>query len=342
MYKYPQGSGWPRGWPSGRAAIIAEIGVNHGGDGDLAWEMIRSANKSGADFVKLQSFVMEDFLHPCVEYYSEVKSLELSLDTQRELFRKAGREGIGLITTPFDFASVDMADEFDPPAHKIASMDNDNIPLIRHIAQKGRPLLLSCGMAEIWDIGKAADVIRKTGNDKFVLLHCVSDYPAKPENLNLFMINFLRETVGCPVGFSDHSIGITGAQIALSLGAVVIEKHFTTDRRLAEKIPNADHAISIEPAELKTLSEFCESVGLMMGDAPRQLTETETEGKRKFKRGIYAKKDIEAGETLSLENSSLLRPVKGLRAGQWDSVNGKKAARSIRKNSPIFPSDVER
>lgn len=334
---YPAWSGWPRG----RAAIVAEIGVNHGGDGNLAWEMIRSAHKSGADFVKLQSFVTEDFFHPSVEYYSDTKSLELSLDRQRELFRKAGEGGIRLITTPFDFASVDMAEEFDPPAHKIASMDNDNIPLIRYIAEKGRPLLLSCGMAEIGDIEKAVSVIRKTGNDKFVLLHCVSDYPAKPENLNLSMIGFLREVFGCPVGFSDHCIGLKGSQIALSLGAALIEKHFTIDKGLAEKIPNADHGISIEPAELETLSGFCESVKIMMGDAPRRLTETETEGRRKFKRGIYAKKDIKAGETLGLENSSFLRPVKGLRAGQWDSVDGRKVTRDIQKNSPILPSDIE-
>ncbi|GMT41882.1 MAG: NeuB family protein [bacterium] len=335
--KYPDWNGWPRN----RAAVIAEIGINHGGDENLAWEMIRSAHKNGADFVKLQSFVMEDFLHPSIEYFSGMKLLELSLDRQKSLFGKAAEDGIRLITTPFDFASVDMAEEFDPPAHKIASMDNDNIPLIRYVAEKGRPLLLSCGMADIADIEKAVSVIRDTGNDKLVLLQCVSDYPTKPEHLNLSMIGLLRETFGCPVGLSDHSVGITGSQIALSLGAVVIEKHFTTDRGLAKKIPNADHSISIEPPELKTLSEFCRSVKVMMGDAPRRLTETETAGRDKFKRGIYAKRNIKAGETLNLGNSSFLRPVKGIRAGQWDLVDGRKVTRDIQKNSPIVSSDIE-
>lgn len=335
-YKYPR---W-KGWPQNRVAVIAEIGVNHGGDENLAWKMIESAHENGADFVKLQSFVIKEFFHPSLEYYSNAKSLGLALDKQRNLFKRAKQNGIELITTPFDFTSVDMVEEFDPAAYKVASMDNDNIPLLRYIAGKGRPVLVSCGMAGLGDVEKIVSVMRQADNDKLVLLHCVSDYPTRPEDVNLAMIGLLEKTFGCFAGLSDHSIGITSSQIAVSLGACVVEKHFTIDKTLAEKIPDADHNISIEPVELSVLREFCESVCVMMGAAPRMLTENEIEGRKKFKRGLYARKNIEAGEKVNLENVILLRPAKGVPAGHWDQVEGARVERNISKHQPIMFSDI--
>ena len=269
-----------KSWPRKRPVIIAEVGVNHGGNEHLAWDMIRSAHRHGADFVKLQSFITEDFFHPSLPYFLATKALELSFESQRMLFKKAHKQGIRLITTPFDFASVDMIEEFDPPAYKIASMDNNNISLIRYIARKGRPIFISCGMATLYEIKKAIEVMREEGNNKFILLHCVSNYPAEYNELNLSMIGLLRDKFNCPVGFSDHSIGLFASYLAIFMGATAVEKHFTTDRSLAKRFPEADHAISIEPDELQNLKEFREAVPVMIGMPQRMLNMTE-KAKRK-------------------------------------------------------------
>ena len=328
-------------WPVNRTAVIAEVGVNHGGDEELAWEMILSANKHGADFVKLQSFVIEEFLHPSLPYYSTSKSYELSLNKQRNLFQKAYARGIKLITTPFDFQSLEMAEEFNPPAHKIASMDNDNIPLIRKIAETKRPVLVSTGMASMEEIQKITEIFDEAENNMMVLLHCVSDYPTKAEDINLKMLQYYNKTFNCPTGLSDHSIGLTSALIAASLGAAVIEKHFTTDRSLVNRIPDADHDISIEPSELEELKLFCENISVRMGSAPSQLTGREVENKKNFRRGLYAKRDIVDGEVLSLDNVVLLRPVPCIPAGSWDNVVGKKFIKDISKYKPIQNTDLE-
>jgi N,N'-diacetyllegionaminate synthase len=333
-------SKWPD-WPESRTAIIAEIGMNHGGDEKLAFEMIRIAHDSGADFVKLQSYVMEDFFHPSLPYYHDTESMGLSFDTQRRLYEASCSKGIKLITTPYDAPSVDLFEEFDPPAHKVASMDNDNLPLIRYIAGKGRPVLISCGMADLGEIQKVTRIMQEAGNDKLVLLHCVSDYPTKPEDLNLAMIRLLKRTFGFPVGLSDHSLGLDSSFVAAAMQVAVIEKHFTTDRSLLEKIPEADHDISIEPDELRKLRDFCEAVPGMMGKALRPLTENEVQGRKVMRRGLYAKLDISQGEKLSLENTAFLRPVKGIPAGDWDHVCGKESLHRIEKLAPIMYSDLK-
>jgi N,N'-diacetyllegionaminate synthase len=330
-----------RDWPGNRTAIIAEVGVNHGGDEKLAWDMILSAHKHGADFVKLQSFVMEDFFHPSLSYYSTTKSYELSIDIQRGLFHKASEVGIKLTTTAFDFQSIDMVGEFDPSVYKIASMDNDNIPLIRYIAEKKKPVLVSTGMAHMEEIQKIVEIFKEAENDKLVLLHCVSDYPTTPENINLEMIRVYRETFNCPTGLSDHSLGLASALIAASIGATVIEKHFTTDRSLVDKIPDADHDISIEPHELEELKRFCEDVPIINGSPQRILTEGEMMGRKSFRRGIYAKRDIVVGEELDLENVVLLRPVSEIPAGCWDDIVGKKFVKSVSRYQHIQYSDLE-
>lgn len=330
---------WPN-WPQNRTAIVAEVGTNHGGDKDLAWEMIISAHENGADFVKLQSFVTEEFFHSSLEYYSSTKSLELSFEEQQVLFKKAGEEGIKLITTPFDFKSVDLVNEFAPAAFKIASMDNDNIPLLRYVAEKQMPIIVSTGMADLGEIQKIVEVVHSTGNDRLILLHCISDYPPKPEDLVLSMIDVLKSAFNQFVGFSDHTVGITSSCIAISMGVAVIEKHFTTDRSLAKRFPDADHEISIEPGELRNLREISESVPIMIGHAPRQLTENEVKGRTIFRRGLYARRDISAGENLTLGNTVFLRPVKGISVGKWDEVSGMKVNKNIPKNTPIFFSDI--
>lgn len=335
-YLYPV---W-KGWPGNRTALIAEIGVNHGGNESLAWEMIVSAYESGADFVKLQSFVTEEFFHPSLSYYADTKKYELTIDQQRRLFKKAIEKNIKLITTPFDRLSIDVADEFEPIAHKVASMDNDNIPLIKYIAEKQRPVLVSLGMSDMNEAQRVVKIMKEAGNDKLALLHCISDYPTEPKNLNLANIPFLKRIFGCFVGLSDHSLGITSSYIGASFGCAVIEKHFTIDHSLHEKYPDADNNLSIIPQELAALRKFCEEVPVMMGQVPRPLTKNEVAGRKNFRRGLYAKRDIAAGEKLSLENVVFLRPVQGISAGSWDEVENLAAKRTILKLEPVRFSDI--
>lgn len=336
-YHYPSWHSWPRT----RTAIVAEVGLNHGGDSERAWEMIQSAHEHGADFVKLQSFHTASLLHPSLEYYEETRALELSPAEQERLFARAKSRGIALVTTPFDTASLELAEQCDPPFHKVASMDVDNVPLVTRVAQTGRPVVVSCGMASHEEIGEVVDVLRANGNDKLVLLHCVSDYPAEERALNLAMIPFLQDRFRTFVGLSDHTLGLTGAYVASSLGAAVVEKHFTLDRSLASSMPAADHELSVEPEELRAMRRFSEAVPVVMGCAPRTLTENEESGRLNCRRGMYAGRDIAAGETLDLQNVTFLRPVRGLPAGAWDDIRGKRAACHIAANSPITAVRVE-
>lgn len=330
---------WP-GWPANRTAIVAEVGINHGGGATLAWEMIVAAHAHGADFVKLQSFHTEDFFHPSLDYYESTRRLELSEDAQADLFTRAKAAGIALVTTPFDARSLALAERFAPAFHKIASMDADNGPHLERLAATGRPLVLSCGMADMTEIETAVHTIRRAGNDKLVLLHCVSDYPAASETLNLAMLPLLHETHGVPVGLSDHSLGLDGAKVAASLGVAIIEKHFTLDRGMAKAMPDADHELSIEPDELASLRRFCEAVPRMMGTAPRQLTTNEQMGRRAFRRGIYAARDIAAGEQLDARNVAFLRPAEGIPVGAWPKVRGREAHRALVTGEAIAFTDV--
>ena len=331
---------WP-GWPDNRPAIIAEVGMNHGGDESLAWEMIQAAHENGADFVKLQTYSTERFFHPSLTYFDSTKSMELSCESTSELFINSEKKGIQLFTTPFDLESVDFIDKFSPKLYKVASMDNDNTPLIEHIAQKGKPIIVSCGMASFDEIYQVLETVKKTGNDQLVLLHCISDYPAKPESLNLEMIPYLKNKFNVPIGFSDHAIGLHSAFMAISMGALMVEKHFTTDRKLADQMPDADHDISIEPQELSELIAFAKDASLMKGKAPRQITSGEEEGRTAFRRGLYTRKAVKVGEKLSLENTVLLRPVKGIAANQWKEVFGKSFLREIKAMEAINLSDLE-
>lgn len=335
-YRYPD---W-EGWGFGRTAVIAEVGINHGGDEALAWEMITAAHENGADFVKLQSYVTESMFHPSLKYYDAKKKQEIPFDGLRRLFAGAREKGIALITTPFDEASLAVVEEFSPAAHKIASMDNDNLPLIEKIASTGRPVIVSAGMGGIGEMEKIQDIMDGRGNGKLAVLHCVSDYPADLNRMHLGFMETLRAALGCPVGLSDHSLGLESSFAAASLGAAAIEKHFTTSRGLDAKIPATDNAMSIEPAELKQLRRFCELAPVMMGSGRRRLTENEEFGKKAYKRGMYAKRAVKAGETVSLDTVIFLRPATGIRAGHWEEAAGKEFRRDIEKLEPIHFSDL--
>jgi N,N'-diacetyllegionaminate synthase len=325
----------------GRPLIIAEVGVNHNGDPLLAQEMIMAAHAAGADCIKLQSFIMEDFFSPSLDYYEETASFALSFADQARLFEYAGAHQIPLITTPFDFKSVDFLDRFEVPAYKVASMDCDNYPLIKYIASRGKPVFISTGMASLGEIEQAAAAVREAGNDDCILLHCVSNYPTSLDEVNLRFMLKLREIFDCPVGFSDHTLGLESAMAAAVLGAAVLEKHFTTNRDFAKDFPGADHDISIVPGELQALRSFCEKVPVMLGSAQRKLSANEIKGRTEMRRGWYARKDILAGEILSLENLVALRPVRGVPVAAADVVLGRKASRRISSGRPLQYLDLD-
>ncbi|MGK5094960.1 N-acetylneuraminate synthase family protein [Deltaproteobacteria bacterium TL4] len=337
MKRYPN---WPL-WPHNRTALIAEVGINHGGDEVLAWKMIESAHNAGADFVKLQSFITADFFHPSLSNFQSTQALELSWDAQKRLFSKASSAGITLISTPYDQTSADLLDELEVAAFKIASMDNDNYPFIEYVAKKGRPLIISTGMADLGEIQKLIETVSNTGNEQLVLLHCISDYPTRLEDMHLANLEGLDQTFNVPVGLSDHSLGLEAPFVAASLGVAVIEKHFTTDKTLQDRFPDSDNEISILPSELQALSVFCNNIAKIKGVFPRPLTENEIVGRKEFRRGLYAKRDIAEGEVLSLDNVIFLRPVQGISAGNWDHVCGQNAKTKIPKLSPIHFSHIE-
>jgi len=321
--------------------VTAEIGINHNGSLELAKQMVEKAVASGADMVKLQSFKTDRLLAQDVDYYAEIKNLSFSFSQQKELFQHAQKCGAVLFSAPFDTETADLLDELGVPAFKIASMDCNNIPLLRHVGKKGKPVFLATGMADMDEISLAVDTLLNEGNDKIVLMHCVADYPTKPEDINLNTMTMLGEKFGLPFGFSDHSPGITNAVAAARLGASVIEKHFALDRKMAEQFPYSDYAMSIEPDEMFLLSQFCRDLPAIMGRREKVLSTNERNNRDRFRRGIYATRDLERGETLNETDCIPLRPLRGISVSRWDMVIGTKLKRPVKTGSPITADDLE-
>jgi len=249
--------------------IIAEAGVNHNGSIELAKKLIDAAKDAGADAVKFQTFKTENVVvkdAQKAEYqkettgegsqYEMIKKLELTEEDFRELADYAKEKDIMFLSSPFDKESVDLLNELDVPAFKVGSGEITNLPLLRYIAKKEKPIILSTGMSTLGEIEEALDVIRSEGVEDIILLHCVSNYPARIEDVNLRALGTLKQAFKLPVGFSDHTLGITAPIAAVALGACVIEKHFTLDRNL----PGPDHKASLEPEELKEMAKAIREV----------------------------------------------------------------------------------
>ena len=270
--------------------IIAEAGVNHNGDINLARKLIDVAVEAGADAVKFQTFKAEEVVTKGAEkadyqkkttglkesQFEMLKRLELTGRDFEELFAYAQRKDIIFLSSPFDKGSVDLLDRLGVPAFKVGSGEITNFPLLKHIARKKKPIILSTGMSTLGEVEEALEVIRKDGATDIILLHCVSSYPAKMEDMNLKVIETLRHAFKLPVGLSDHSIGIAIPVAAVSLGACVIEKHFTLDKNL----PGPDHRASLEQDELKQMVKAIRDVEKAMGDGVKRPTKEEEENKK--------------------------------------------------------------
>ena len=327
-----------------RTFIIAEAGVNHNGYVELAMKLIDTAKDAGADAVKFQTFKAENVVvkdAQKAEYqkettgkgsqYEMIKKLELTEYDFKELADYAKKRDILFLSSPFDKVSVDLLDDIDVPVFKIASGEITNFPLLKHIAGKGKPIILSTGMATLGEIEDALRVIRDVGADYVVLLHCVTSYPAKMEDVNLRVIETLERAFKLPVGFSDHTLGITVPIAAVSLGAVVIEKHFTLDKNL----PGPDHKASLEPDELKEMVVAIRDVEKALGDGIKLPTKEEEKIKKVARRSVVAKVDIPKGTTITEDMLDVKRPGTGIAPKYWHSIVGRKAKENIKTDEII-------
>ncbi|MEM2029409.1 MAG: N-acetylneuraminate synthase family protein [Candidatus Bathyarchaeia archaeon] len=320
----------------GPCFIIAEAGINHNGDLELAKELVRQAAKSGADAVKFQIFHAERLVEEGTPEFEMFKKYELPDDAWKELSLLAEREGIIFMATPFDLEAVKIMEEIGASAYKIASGDITNFELISSVARKWKPVFLSTGGANLAEIKAAIDCIYGEENERIVLLHCVSCYPAPLEDLNLKAIDDLWERFYLPVGFSDHSVGIEAALVAVSMGAVAIEKHFTLDKTL----PGPDHVHSLTPQELAEMVSRIRRIEKMFGSGRKEPLPCEAEVRVKGRRGVKAAVNIPKGTVIDRSMLSLVRPKRTIGAESLKDVLGKRAKRNILKGEDLRWEDL--
>lgn len=305
--------------------VIAELGNNHGGDGAVAKRMLHAAAEAGADAIKLQTFVPAKFVARSSAYFERLSRGVLPRETIAELAATARQIGAVLFSAVFDEESADAWADLDAPVFKMASGDLTHLPLMRHVAAYGKPMIVSTGGATMDDIAAALAAIRETGPDTPVaLLHCVSNYPTVPAQANLACMATMRAAFGVPVGFSDHTIGNATSLAAAAAGAEIIEKHFTLDR-MAE---GPDHKLSAEPADLAQLVDGVRLAHAMRGRAEKAPVEA-ADFIPLIRRSVTADVVISAGTTIEAGMLAIKRPGTGIAPAQLDDVIGRRAARDI-------------
>lgn len=332
--------------------IIAEAGVNHNGDVNLAKKLVDVAKKAGADAVKFQTFDVEELVTRSADKAQYQKETTGAEESQSEMLSKlqlterdfeklvayAQDKGMIFLSSPFDKKSVDLLDRLNTPAFKVPSGEITNFPLLKYIAGKGKPIILSTGMATLREVEEALDIIQKHGGKDIVFLHCVSSYPARMEDMNLRAIETLRRTFKLPVGLSDHTVGITMPIAAVALGACLIEKHFTLDR----KLPGPDHRASLEPDELRQMIEAIRDVESAMGDGIKRPMEQEEEVKKAARRSIVAKVDIPQGTTITEDMLGIKRPGTGIEPSYLYKVVGGVARSAIGRDEVVTMDKLEK
>lgn len=323
--------------------IIAEAGINHNGDIKIAKRMIDAAKRAGVDAVKFQTFKTKNLVTKNAKtaehqtdskgksQYEILKSFELKEDDFVKLSKYAKEKGIMFLSSPFDRESVDLLEKLKVPAFKIASSEITNFPLLRYIARKRKPIILSTGMANLDEIREALDVIFNEGNKEVILLHCISAYPAKMEELNLRAIESLKRSFNLPVGFSDHTENILASLVAVAVGACVVEKHFTLDKNL----PGPDHKFSLEPDELKEMVRTIRLVECSLGDGIKKPTKSEEKIKKFVRRSIVARTKITRGTIIKREMLDVKRPSGGIEPKYINAIIGKRAKRDIKEDEII-------
>jgi N,N'-diacetyllegionaminate synthase len=332
--------------------IIAEAGVNHNGDIKLAKKLIDAAKSAGADAVKFQTFRAEEIVTrtaekaayqkkttgACESQYAMLKKLELGPEDFRKLSDYSCKKNIIFLSTPFDEGSVDIIDNLDVPAFKIPSGEITNFPLLRYIARKNKPVILSTGMSVLKEIKEAVTILQKEGTGEIALLHCISSYPAPAKDINLRFMGILKRTFSLPVGLSDHSVGIYVPLAAVAMGACIIEKHFTLDRGL----PGPDHQASLEPGELKEMIAAIRIVEKALGNGIRRLTKDEETIKKAARRSLVARVDIPAGAVIKKDMLAIRRPGTGLEPIFMDSIVGEVTVKKIARGEVITRDKISK
>lgn len=327
--------------------VVAEIGINHGGNVEHAHRLIDAAADAGADAVKFQTFRTERLMIPMRERlaqqdagsesaYEMFQRMELSPDAHEQLKKHADERGVLFLSTPFDEESADFLEQIGVPAFKVSSSDITHTPLLRHIAAKKKPVLLSTGMSFLNEVADALLTLKSAGARDIVLLHCTSCYPAEPEQLNLRAIQTLRDHFGLPVGYSDHSLGILTPLIAVAIGAVLLEKHFTLDKRGN----GPDHKLSMDPAELRSLITKLREVEASLGNGRKRPSPSERENRRLTRRSIVTSVDIRAFEPLEPWMLAFKRPGEGIEPKCFESVVGMCARRNINRDTILQWEDL--
>ncbi len=326
------------------AYIIAEMSANHAGDIGRAKEIIHAAKEAGADCIKIQTYTPDTLTIDCDNSYFHIsdgtwngenlyqlyQKAYTPWEWQRELFAEAKKTGIDFFSTPFDNTAVDFLEEIGIEFYKIASFELVDIPLIEYVASKGKPIIMSTGMAALAEIDDAVTAVRKQGNDNLALLRCASAYPAITDEMNLRTMQNMGETFGVPYGLSDHSMGSIGAVTAVALGASMIEKHFCLDR----SIENPDSSFSMNPAEFKQMVCDIRQAEKAIGCVKYGPTEQE-KSSQIFRRSIFCVKDIKKGEKITPENVRIIRPGYGLSPKHYKEILGQSALRDIERGTPL-------
>ncbi|MBN1900070.1 pseudaminic acid synthase [Candidatus Sumerlaeota bacterium] len=324
--------------------IVAEMSANHNQSFDDAVQILHAAKEAGVDAIKLQTYTADTLTIPCNNEYFQIKEGPWAGRTLYDLYQEAYTpwewqpklkkiaDDIGLIlfSTPFDDSAVDFLEKMNVPCYKIASFELVDLPLIQKAASTGKPLIMSTGMANLSEIEDAVNAARDAGSGDIILLKCTSAYPAPPEDMNLATIPHMADMFHLPLGLSDHTLGIAASIAAVSLGAVMIEKHFTLSR--GEKGP--DSFFSIEPEELKQMVREVRTAEKMVGSVSYDISEKEN-ASRIFRRSIFVVKSMKKGEEFDLQNLRSIRPANGLAVKYLHEIIGKKASRDIEMGTPL-------
>jgi N,N'-diacetyllegionaminate synthase len=330
--------------------VIAEAGVNHNGDLGLARRLVEVAADAGADAVKFQTFRAEALVRrdaPKADYqkattgesegqFEMLRRLELSEEAHVQLSLRCREIGIEFLSTPFDERAADLLERIGVARYKIASGEITNLLLLRHVAAKRRPVILSTGMATLDEIGAALEALRAGGATDLRLLHCISDYPTRPEDVNLRVMETLRLRFSVPVGLSDHTEGVAVAIAAAALGASVVEKHVTLDRSL----PGPDHRASLEPAGLKAMIAGIREVEQALGSPEKRLTSGEVSTRLVARRSLVAGMDLPGGTVLELRHLAAKRPGTGISPMELDRVVGRRLKRAAAQDAILLWDDL--
>ncbi len=331
--------------------IIAEIGSNHNGDMKLCKKLIDSAKKCGADAVKFQSWSKKSLISKA-EYnrntsYADkkkhfgsleemVEKYQLTSEQHHEVRKYCDRKSITFLSSCFSNEEVDLLADLEVPAFKIASMDVNHIPLLRYVASKHKPVILSTGMATLGEIEHAVRTLKKGGAGPIALLHCISIYPPAYKTIHLRNMEMLNKAFGVPVGFSDHTLGTAIPLAAIALGACIIEKHFTLDKNLE----GWDHAISADPAELETIVREGKNIFNALGTTTRSVTNLEMKKRKKFRRSVVMSHTMKKGEKIGIDDIEFKRPGSGIAPDEVDYVIGRSLNRDVLPDYELEWSDL--